>query len=493
MFGVSVPHVDAILGVPSDLTLRCIGSMCSRLSEEEAMSVDPTGLVKTAFGLVSLLGCSGIGCTSDNDPTSPSTSTQALTYYDDVLPIVEQSCLGCHQQGGIGPIRLDTYASAKQYAASMKTLTAARIMPPWGATSDGSCGDFRSSLALSDDAIATIGKWADAGASEGKSRQVKLPALPGLSSAQEYPTPLFSPEPQGGQLAEFDEYRCFMLDSGVASQMFITGVEVVPGTPEIVHHVLAFIVDPAAPASDGSGTNLAKMSALDAESPDRLGWPCFGMAGDGVSVAAVPVTWAPGQGVLEYPGQSGVPLLPKHKLVVQVHYNLADTANLGKTDQTRVRLQLAASVSRVGIFALPDPFLRSLSNPDGPFTLAPGEPSVKFTWMASLADLGLGSIPDLQLYGVGPHMHQRGRKIDVLVGESTGASSCAVDVQNWDFHWQRFYFYNASRQVDANTQVSVTCDYDTSSDTTPVLPGWGTRNEMCLAALYFTAPLAAGQ
>jgi hypothetical protein len=373
----------------------------------------------------------------------------------------------------------------------MKASTAARIMPPWGATSDGSCGDFSPSLALTDDEIETIGKWADAGASEGKSRQVKVTTLPGLSEAQEYPTPLFSPEPQGGQLAEFDEYRCFMMDSGVSSQMFITGVEVVPGTPEIVHHVLGFIVDPEGPASDGSGTNLAKMTALDADSPDRLGWPCFGMAGDGVSVAAVPVTWAPGQGMLEYPGQSGVPLSPKHKLVVQVHYNLADPANLGKVDQTKVKLRLAGSVSRVGIFALPDPFLQSLSNPDGPFTLAPGEPSAKFTWTVSVADLGLGAIPDLQLYGVGPHMHQRGRKIDVKVGDPADARSCAVDVRNWDFHWQRFYFYKAARDVDANTPVNVTCDYDTSSDTTSILPGWGTRNEMCLAALYFTAPLAA--
>jgi hypothetical protein len=39
----------------------------------------------------------------------------------------------------------------------------------------------------------------------------------------------------------------------------------------------------------------------------------------------------------------------------------------------------------------------------------------------------------------------------------------------------------------------VTCDYDTRSVKDPVLPGWGTSNEMCLATLYFTAPASSFQ
>jgi len=419
------------------------------------------------------------------------TAVPPVTYYGDVLPIVEQRCLRCHQHGGIAPIQFDTYAGARPNAAAMKAATASRIMPPWGATSDGTCGTFSDSLAMSDEEISTIGKWADGGALEGTSTQVSLPPLPSLGAATEYVTPLFSPVAQGGQLAQFDEYRCFMLDSGVTDPSFITGYEVVPGTPAIIHHVLGFLVDPSAPASDGSGSNLALMTKLDQASPDRDGWPCFGMAGDGVSVAAVPVTWAPGQGVMTYPGQSGVPLSSTHKLVIQVHYNLADPAQIGKTDQTKVRLRIASTVAQVGIFALPDPFLRSLSNAAGPYSLPSGQTSTKFSWTATVADLGLGSVPNLMLYGIGPHMHQRGQNFHATVGDPNATASCAVDVERWDFHWQHFYFYASPRSVDATTPISVTCDYDTSADTSPVFPGWGTRNEMCLAALYFTAPLAA--
>jgi len=447
--------------------------------------------MRTAIGALLACAWSIVGCGSDEGPTTPVSAAQPATYYDDVLPILERSCLPCHQTGGIAPIRLDAYASAKSSAAAMKAATRARAMPPWGATSDGSCGTFRDSLALTDAEIETISAWADAGAAEGKVRALQLPVPEELNSATDYPTPLFAPQIQGGQLAEFDEYRCFLLDSGVSEPSFITGTQVIPGTPEIVHHVLGFVVDPDAPASDGSGTNGVLMAKLDAESPDRDGWPCFGMAGNGVGVSSVPVTWAPGQGVVKYPEQSGVPLLPKHKLVIQVHYNLADSASIGKTDLTKVRLQLAASVERVGIFSLPDPFLRSLSSPQGSASLAPGQSSIKFTWTATVTDLKLGSIPGLTLYGVGPHMHERGHKYRLHVGDPEQAASCAADIQAWDFHWQRLYFYAEPRPVQPDTPITVVCDYDTTGDTVPVLPGWGTRNEMCLAVLYFTAPLAA--
>jgi hypothetical protein len=94
----------------------------------------------------------------------------------------------------------------------------------------------------------------------------------------------------------------------------------------------------------GARSNEPQLRALDAETPDREGWPCFGMAGDGVDVAATPIVWAPGQGVVRYPAASGIALSPRATIVLQVHYNLADPKNLGKSDQTRIRLELSDHV-----------------------------------------------------------------------------------------------------------------------------------------------------
>ncbi len=183
--------------------------------------------------------------------------------------------------------------------------------------------------------------------------------LPGLADAVRYTTPSLVPEAQGGELAVHDEYRCFMLDSNIKQSGFVNGYEVLPGAPEIVHHVLAMLVDPAAMAEGETGrTNLEQMMMLDAESPERVGWPCYGGAGEAVNALAVPVVWAPGQGVVEYPHQSGVPIAPDHKVVIQIHYNLAEVH--GHEDHTTVKLRIVPKVEKVGFFAMPDPFLDSL-------------------------------------------------------------------------------------------------------------------------------------
>jgi hypothetical protein len=435
------------------------------------------------LGTLALLGA----CSSDKSPAPPVTSTTSpLTYYGDALPIFEQHCLECHQNGGIAPFRLDQHADAKMQAGAVVAALQSREMPPWAATSDGSCQNFSHSLALADEDRETLTQWATSGAAEGTPRAVELPSRPSLADATDFATPLFSPVAQGGDLAEFDEYRCFLLDPGIDEVRYITGYDVVPGTPSVIHHVLVNIVDPDAESDTDGMTNGEVMAALHAQSPDRDGWPCLGGAGDNVSVESVPVVWAPGQGMVEYPGESGVPLVPGRRLVVQVHYNLA--GNPGAiTDQSIVRLRLAPSVPNVGIVVLEDQLLNTLFQ-DTPYALEPGKPSVKYSWQTHVSDY-FGDLTDVKLYGVMPHMHQRGHKFHMNV--SAGASpTCGMDVQQWDFHWQHMYFYSQPLDVTPDTKLDVTCDFDTSSDTAPVLPGWGTRNEMCLAAMYFVVPAA---
>jgi hypothetical protein len=299
---------------------------------------------------------------------------------------------------------------------------------------------------------------------------------------------MFAPVPQGGDLAADDEYRCFLMDPPNAADAFLTGYDVTPGEPAIVHHVLMFVVDPAA---NGEGTQSAKtnaeiMKALDDASPDRLGWPCFGAAGDGVDVSAVPVTWAPGQGVVGYPSGMGVRVRKADKLVVQMHYNMSDLENLGKMDSTTVHLRFQDTVSRQLVFALPDPLLASLQT-GMPDTLPAGQASTSYKWMRTGAQLGLAGVPFVDLVAIMPHMHARGIRQITKIGEPN-MMSCAAHIEPWDFHWQQFYFYKTPIKMTSTTQLEVTCDFNTTGAPGPVLPGWGTRNEMCLTVLMLALP-----
>jgi hypothetical protein len=412
------------------------------------------------------------------------------TYWTDVAPIYYDKCVRCHQAGGIGPFALDDYPSSKDHAAIASSMVEAGLMPPFLVDHSGSCGDFQDDETLSEAQKAIIKAWAAAGAPEGPPRSLTLPAVPHLDQGTDYRTPDFAPEPQGGTIAAHDEYRCFLIDSGLTAPRFITGYEVTPGNAAIVHHVLLFTVDPAKVVGGGM-TNAAVMSALDAASPDRLGWPCFGAAGEGVDVESVPVTWAPGQGVVAYPGGVGVPMSAAEKIVVQIHYNLADPATHGMRDQTTVRLRFADSVQRRAVFLLPDPFLDSLNGPN-PAMLPPNMASTTYTWNQSAQQLGLGNLPYVDVLGVMPHMHERGHRLELrhLTGGAgtSDAGACIAKVDAWDFHWQKMYGYRTAPRLTGTSALSVTCDYDTRGTADPVLPGWGTQNEMCLTALMVALP-----
>jgi len=448
----------------------------------------PRGLGRAA-PLLTLLG---VACGSEQKAApegapAPEVNEGPATYYDDIEPLFRSRCTSCHQAGGIAPFPLGDYASARAHAREALAATSDRTMPPWLATADGSCGTFSGSLALSELEIARIGSWLDDGLLEGNARPLDAPPVAALAGAVDFETPEFAPL-GGAEPADADEYRCFLFDPGVRAPAFIKGFEVRPGTPSIVHHVMGMLVDPAAQAASGTETNLERIAELAATSPDREGWPCYGMAGDGVRIEGFPVVWAPGQPVIEYPRDSGVPVASGQKLVVQVHYNLANHPPPGVTDRTTVRLAFADRVSRLGGFVIVDPLLESLAT-DDPVLLAPGKSSVTVSWERTATELGVGRIPGLELAGAMAHMHGHARRYELAIG-SPPAAACALDIPGWDVHWQRLYFYAAPKPIGAGTLLGATCDYDTSSDTEPVAPGWGVANEMCATILYFTAPNA---
>lgn len=427
----------------------------------------------------------GDGDASTTDAETDSSGAEATpTYWQDVAPIFFSRCVTCHQGGGIGPFVLDDYAEAKAWAGASASAVEQRTMPPWLVTDDGTCGSFQGSRALAPEEITTIRAWADAGAPEGQPRDdLAAPELDVLDDAVTYKTPLFLPEAAGGALQAYDEYRCFRVDTKLAADRFMTGYSVEPGAADMIHHVLAVIVDPEAPGADGV-KNRDIIAALDAESPDRDGWPCYGAAGDGVQPRGIPVSWAPGQGIIELPPGTGYRITEDDWMIVQVHYNLTDAALAGVKDQTAVHIRYADSVEREGHFSLPDDLLQSLATGD-PIQLAPGEASVKYSFDFDLGDwLPYYGAQTGALHGVFPHMHQRGRKLTVELIEGDAAPQCAADVQQWDFDWQLYYFYDQPLPLTTNSKLRITCDYDTRGATEPVLPGWGTQNEMCLAGVF---------
>src|SRR5579883_2911190 len=98
-------------------------------------------------------------------PVFAASNAKPVTFYKDVLPILQKNCQTCHRPGEIAPFSLLTYTDARPWAKAMKVAVVTEQMPPWFA--DPNVGHFANDRRLSQNEINTLVAWADGGALEG--------------------------------------------------------------------------------------------------------------------------------------------------------------------------------------------------------------------------------------------------------------------------------------------------------------------------------------
>ncbi len=111
-----------------------------------------------------------IGCAIRQAETE--TATGQVTYYREVLPILQTHCQTCHRLGEIGPFSLMTYKQAVNWAADIKEYTKSRKMPPWMPT-EGVAFHNERKLTLKE--IDTLTAWVDGGTPAGDAADAPKP------------------------------------------------------------------------------------------------------------------------------------------------------------------------------------------------------------------------------------------------------------------------------------------------------------------------------
>ena len=100
---------------------------------------------------------------------------QEATFSRDVAPILQRSCESCHRPRGGAPMPLITYEDVRPWARSIRQRTESREMPPWFIDKNIGIQAFKDDPSLSDDEIALIGRWVDAGAPRGNPADLPPP------------------------------------------------------------------------------------------------------------------------------------------------------------------------------------------------------------------------------------------------------------------------------------------------------------------------------
>jgi hypothetical protein len=313
-----------------------------------------------------------------------------------------------------------------------------------------------------------------------------------------------------------DDYRCFLLDPGLTAPELVSGVNIIPGNPNLVHHVIVFQMPEA---------DLARAEALDAAEPGD-GWTCFG--GTGLSNPGARLdksdwigAWAPGGGERLMSEDLGIPLAAGTRVIVQIHYN---TLGGKGTDQSLVRLRLSpeqgSTRKALSIMLMPAPVelpCRPDKDTDAQWcdrTYAVADIRERFEEKVATADslhLLCGPIEPgptqsctrpvrepMVIRAVAGHMHLLGRSISIDVDKGTPQAKRVLDLPVWDFDDQGSKALPEPVTVMPGQSLTVTCTHDQAlRDVLPAFKGrleryvaWGegTTDEMCLGTVLWHSP-----
>jgi len=190
----------------------------------------------TRFLVLVLLTMTALG----TEITSPSAPNQTnATFNKDVLPVLQNNCQNCHRPGGIAPMSFMTYESTRPFAKAIKAAVVSKKMPPWFA--DPHVGEFRNAPKLSQTDITKLAAWADSGAPEGKASD-KPSAKQWTDGWQIQPDVVVSmPTPFRVAARGAGEVRQFMVPNPFKEDTWVSAIEIRPGDPSVVHHVIVQI------------------------------------------------------------------------------------------------------------------------------------------------------------------------------------------------------------------------------------------------------------
>lgn len=313
-----------------------------------------------------------------------------------------------------------------------------------------------------------------------------------------------------------DDYHCFLLDPELKRDAFITGTNILPGNPEVVHHVILFRVRP---------DEVKAARALDRGQPGQ-GWTCFGNTGfgdEGPRLDDAPWlgAWAPGGEESVVDAGFGTRLDKGSMIVMQVHYNLLK-GDQPDVSATQLRLAPAsAGLTELHTMLLPGPVELPCRKGRDNGPLCDRQAALQDTMQrfgpgpgqtANLLYFLCGGTPrpgptqscvrtanrDLTIRAVAGHMHLLGQRIRITLNPGTPRARTLLDIEPWDFDDQ------GSRPIDPvsvtwSDKIEVTCThsqrlrdrlpaFESAREDRYVLWGEGTTDEMCLGILTVTTP-----
>lgn len=365
----------------------------------------------TSLGVVAFASLGSLFLSS----TASAADAAAPTFTKDIAPIFQDRCEACHRPDSIAPMSLRTYEEARPWARSIRTRVEQRQMPPWNIDKTVGIQQFKNDRSLTDDQIATVVRWIDAGAPKGDLKDMPAPVQwpddQGWNFTkvfgQQEPDLIIHSSPWTQKAGANDTWWRPVVATGLTEARWVRAIEIRPSTVKgrkITHHAIA---------------------RLQQEETDALAQN--DVDDNGQVQPGTFMEWAVGkQGEMMRPN-SGKLMLPGSKIVWDIHYSnggedITDDVEMGvyfypKGQEPKYRqvLHLMGATNAGGVDIPPN----VVKQTEGFFVLK----------------------ENARIESFQPHMHLRGKAMQMSAILPTGQVQVLSYVSNFNFNWMSSYLY----------------------------------------------------
>jgi hypothetical protein len=176
---------------------------------------------------------------------------EQITYAGEVASIINDNCVVCHREGGIGPMALTNYDQVRPWAPLIQLKVANREMPPYAYDHDIGIQDLQGDWRLSQEEISTIVDWVNQGSLSGNLDEVEPPTqLRGLDEwnfADQFGEPdlVLASNPIDVPANGNDLWDKHFIESGLTENRCIKAMQVKPrgDAKTVVHHANTYFAE----------------------------------------------------------------------------------------------------------------------------------------------------------------------------------------------------------------------------------------------------------
>jgi tetratricopeptide (TPR) repeat protein/mono/diheme cytochrome c family protein len=359
---------------------------------------------------------------------------QQVTFDRDIAPIIFQSCARCHRPGESGPFSLLAYDDVKKHARQIAVVTRDRVMPPW--LPEPQSLKFADEMRLSDDEIAAIKKWVDAGTPEGN--PADLPPQPKWVEGWQLGEPdlvLTAEKPYQLPAGGSDMYWNFILPVPIDRTRWVKAVEIRPGDKRFVHHA-NILVDRQQSSRQREKTPGAGFEGMEIKIESEAFDPDSHF-----------LFWKPGTVPYVEPDRMALRLDKGTDLVLNVHLQPS-----GKSETIQPTIGLYFTDQPATKF----PMLLQLQN-DSKLDIPAGARNFSVSDELTLPI-------DVDILAIYPHAHYLGQDLQATAILPDGSTKPLIHIPQWNLNWQAVYRYAEPVALPKGTTISMRYIYDNSDD-----------------------------